>query len=153
LSSGEEKKKPRQWLSKRVDEIEEQFDEMFGSLFDTLGLDRPSWDAERQCLIPLSQVTEAGDNIIVTVDLPYVNKEDVKLHATEDAIEVEAKTRQGICFDRWGTVQRCLEFNCFRKKIRLPEKVKPNEAKATFKSGILEVQIPRRAERTKIEIE
>jgi HSP20 family protein len=153
LSSNEERKKPREWFSRKFDEIEERFDEMFGSIFEAFGLEKPSWDADRQCLVPLSEVTESENKVIVTVDLPYVNKEDVKLHATEDTLEVEAKTRQGICFDRWGTVQKCVEFNCFRKKIKLPEKVKPNEAKATFKSGILEVQIPKRAERTAINID
>ena len=152
-SPDEEKKKPRYWFSRVLDDMEERFDDVFGSLLDAFSADKPSWDIEGQCLVPLSQVTEVEDKVIVTVDLPYVNKENIKLHSTEKTLEVEAKTNQGICFERWGTVQKCTEFNCFRKRIRLPTEVKPNEAKATFKSGILEVQIKKRAEKTPIEIE
>jgi HSP20 family protein len=152
-ASGEEKKKPRYWFSRVLDDMEERFDEIFGSFMDAFSSDRPSWNIEGQCLVPLSQVIETEDKVIVTVDLPYVNKENIKLHSTEKALEIEAKTNQGICFERWGTVQKCTEFNCFRKRIRLPAEVKPNEAKATFKSGILEVQIRKRIEKTPIEIE
>jgi HSP20 family protein len=152
-SSDDEKKRPRYGLSRVFDEMEERFDEMFGSFMDAFAIDKPSWDIERQCLIPLSQVTETEDKVIVTVDLPYVSKENIKLHATEKTLEVEAKTDHAICFDKWGTVQKCTEFNCFRKKIKLPAEIKPNEAKATFKSGILEVHILKRIERTPIKID
>jgi HSP20 family protein len=152
-SQDEEKRKPRYWFSKAFDDMEERFDELFEPFMEALGLDKPSWDAEHQCLTPLSQVKETSDKVVVTVDLPYVSKDNIKLHATERTLEVEAKTDRGICFDRWGTVQKCLEFNCFRKKIRLPAEVKPQEAKATFKSGILEVNILKRIERTEIKID
>jgi HSP20 family protein len=151
--SDEGKKRPRYWFSRVFDDMEERFDEMFGSFMDAFSSEKPSWDIEGRCLIPLSQVTETEDKVIVTVDLPYVNKENIKLHSTEKALEVEAKTNQGICFEKWGTVQKCTEFNCFRKMIKLPAEVKPTEAKATFKSGILEVQIAKRVERTPIKIE
>jgi HSP20 family protein len=152
-SQDEEKRKPRYWFSKAFDEMEERFNELFEPLMEAFGLDKPSWDAEHQCLVPLSEVKETRDDVIVTVDLPYVSKENITLHATENTIEVEAKTDKGICFDRWGTIQKCLEFNCFRKKVKLPAEVKPKEAKASFKSGILEVRIPKRIDRTEIKIE
>jgi HSP20 family protein len=152
-SSDEGKKRPRYWFSKVFDDMEERFDEIFGSFMDASSLEKPSWDIDGQCLTPLSQVTETEDKVIVTVDLPHVSKENIKLHSTEKTLEVDAKTNQGICFEKWGTVQKCTEFNCFRKKIKLPAEVKPNEAKATFKSGILEVQIVKRFEKTPIKIE
>jgi HSP20 family protein len=152
-SPDEGRKRPRYWFSKVFDDMEERFDEMFGAFFDASSLDKPSWDIDGQCLTPLSQVTETEDKVIVTVDLPHVSKENIKLHSTEKTLEVEAKTNQGICFEKWGTVQKCTEFNCFRKKIKLPAEVKPNEAKATFKSGILEIQIVKRFEKTPIKIE
>jgi HSP20 family protein len=152
-SQDEEKRRSRYWFSKAFDEMEERFDELFQPFMEALGLDGPSWDVEKQCLVPLSEAKDAGDDVIVTVDLPYVSKDNIKLHATENTIEVEAKTDKGICFDRWGTVQKCLEFNCFRKKIKLPSEIKPKEAKASFKSGILEVRIPKRIDRTEIKID
>jgi HSP20 family protein len=152
-SPDDEKRRPRYRFSKVFDEMEERFDEMFGSMIDAFSFDKPSWDIERQCLVPLSQVTETEDKVIVSVDLPYVDKENIELNATEKTLEVDAKTNRAICFDKWGTVQKCTEFNCFRKKIKLPAEIRPNEAKATFKSGILEVQIRKRIERTPIKID
>lgn len=76
---------------------------------------------------PLSDVIETEDEIAVTVELPGVEKGDVSLHVAEEAltVRVEKGTRR------------------YHKKIRLPDAVVPNSAKATFKNGILDVTLQR----------
>jgi len=46
-----------------------------------------------------------------------------------------------------------VEVNKFRKKISLPVKIDPETVKATFKNGVLIVEIPKKREKkTKINI-
>ncbi len=127
------------------------FDEFFEQAFDELM--RPSWDAVGKCLVPLINIEDKEDEIVVTVDLPCVqSKEDIDLNATEDNLEIIAQIREAIRWQRWGTSQRGLEFKKFRRSIRLPEKVDPEGARAIFKNGILRISLPKVRKRHTIRI-
>lgn len=115
---------------------------------------RPSWDAERCCLEPLVDVEERDDQVIVTVDLPFVeSKDDIKVDVTEDSVDIEALMSRGFRLDRWGTIQRGVEFKSYRKTVKLPVKVDPKGARATFKRGMLQVVLPKKVERFAIKVE
>lgn len=130
----------------------ERMDELFERLEEELF--RPSWDAETQCLEPLVDVEERDDCVVVTADLPYVErKEDIRLDVTEDTLTIEATMVRGFRLERWGTIQRNVEFKGFRKLIKLPVPVDPEGARATFKRGILTVTLPKKVRRYTIRVE
>ena len=56
-------------------------------------------------------------------------------------------------FEKWGTVQREITFNSFKRSIDLPAEVIPEEAKASFKSGILTLWLPKKPAKTQIAID
>ena len=78
---------------------------------------------------PLTDVVESDKEVAVTVELPGVEKQDVNLHVAEDAITVKVEKGRK-----------------YHKRISLPAKVVPPSAKATFKNGILDVTIERKAD-------
>lgn len=112
----------------------------------------PSWHS-RGCLEPLIHITEGEEEILISADLPCVRKEDIELYCTENAVEIRAKMSRQVRFERWGTVQREITFNSFRRSIALPAEVIPEEAKASFKGGILEVRLPKKIKKTRIRID
>lgn len=81
---------------------------------------------------PLSDVIEGDHEVSVTVELPGVEKKDVSLKVAEDGVTVRVEK---------GARR-------YHKQIRLPSKVQPNTAKATFKNSILDVTIQRKDTRT-----
>jgi len=83
---------------------------------------RPSIGEERE---PLVDVFEDEKTVTVIAELPGVNKEDIKVKATEDTLIINAQTG-----DRK-----------YYKEIDLPAKVKPETAKANYKNGVLEVKL------------
>ncbi|HUR69358.1 MAG TPA: archaeal heat shock protein Hsp20 [Candidatus Thermoplasmatota archaeon] len=76
---------------------------------------------------PLSDVIEGEKDIAVTVELPGVEKGDLSLKVAEESltVRVEKGARR------------------YHKQVRLPSKVVPQSAKATFKNGILDVTLQR----------
>jgi HSP20 family protein len=72
---------------------------------------------------PLVDVIRGSDNIRVVAEVPGVNKEDLKVSASEDAVVIESAT---------GSPR-------YHKKVNLPETVDPTTAKSTYKNGILEI--------------
>jgi HSP20 family protein len=94
-------------------------------------------------LEPLYEVEDKEDAILVTFDLPRVRKENVEIYTTEDTVEIMAKMSDAVCWERWGGIQKRITFQAFRKQIRLPEKIEPEKAAASFKNGILRITLPK----------
>jgi HSP20 family protein len=135
-----------------ISEVEKRFDETFYSMFSPMKVSRPSWNPEKCCLVPLVEVQENPEEIIVTADLPYVDKENIDINATETSLEIEAKMRNPVRFERWGTVQREISFDCYHKSVKLPSRVDYEKAKAEFQGGILRISLPKKVSKQKIEI-
>ncbi|RLF16624.1 MAG: Hsp20/alpha crystallin family protein [Thermoprotei archaeon] len=74
---------------------------------------------------PLVDVMDEGDYIKVYAELPGVNKEDIKLNASEDELIISVDTEQ----------------RKYYKEVKLPARVKPDTAKATYRNGVLEVKL------------
>lgn len=129
-------------------EVEDLFEKLDETFF------RPSWNIEECCLEPLAEVDERENYILVTVDLPCVErKEDVELQVSEDSLTIEAKLARCFKLDRWGTVQRNVEFRRFKKVIKLPSKVEAKGGKAAFRRGILKIFLPKKVERYSVAVE
>ena len=95
---------------------------------------RPTVGEERE---PLVDVFEDEEYISVIAEMPGVNKEDIKVRATEDTLIISAQTG-----DRK-----------YYKEIDLPAKVKPETAKANYKNGVLEVKLEKKEKKKKEEEE
>ncbi len=81
----------------------------------------------------------AHREVAVTFDLPYVRKEDISLTSTEETLSVDAKMKKPVTMKLGGSIQRHFQFEKYSKKIRLPLRVDPNNAKARFRNGRLVV--------------
>lgn len=76
---------------------------------------------------PLVDVVDTETEIRVVVELPGVEKSDIKLHGTEDSLEISVDT----------------PHYKYYKEVTLPSKVKVREAKSSYKNGVLEVILPK----------
>ncbi len=81
---------------------------------------------------PLTDIIEGEDEIAITMEIPGVEKKDIDIEVTEDAVEIKVNNPR----------------KRYHKRIQLPCKVKPKTTKATYKNGVLDIVI-RRKERKK----
>lgn len=87
-------------------------------------LEGPQIKKERE---PLVDVVETDGEVRVVVELPGVEKSDIKLYGSEDSITISVNTPQ----------------SKYYKDVQLQSKVKVKEAKSTYKNGVLEVVLPK----------
>ncbi len=113
---------------------------------------RTTWGYDGN-LEPLYEVEDKEDAILVTFDLPRVRKENVEINTTENTVDVMAKMSDAVCWERWGSIQKRISFQAFRKQIRLPEPVDPEKVSASFKNGILRINLPKVRRKVLINIE
>jgi HSP20 family protein len=73
------------------------------------------------------------------VALPGASKDKIDLRATEDSLYVDARAtpREG------RYLRRELNSISLKREIKLPVEVKPEQVRAAFKDGILEVHLPK----------
>ncbi len=76
---------------------------------------------------PLVDIVETEGDVHVVVELPGVEKTDIKLHGTDDSLTISVDT---------------LHYKYY-KEVELPVKVKVIEAHSSYKNGVLEVVIPK----------
>jgi len=92
---------------------------------------------------PLADVKETDEEVVVTMDLPGMDKGDVEITVTEDALEVKAerKTEKEEKGEEFRRKERT--FARFERSLKLPAEVKAEDAKASLKDGVLEVHLPK----------
>ena len=93
----------------------------FGNVRSPVGLAPPSLTAERE---PLADVITSEKDIKVTVEMPGISKQDIKINAYNGSVEV-------------STTETASKK--YRRTIELPQDADVETAKSTYTNGILEI--------------
>jgi len=91
---------------------------------------------------PRIDVIEREGQFVVRADLPGMNKEDVKVEVTEDAITIEGERKNEKKEEREGYYYCECSYGSFYRAIPLPEGAEASRATAEFRNGVLEVTVP-----------
>ena len=128
----------------------ERFANEIDSVFDDFGLGR-SWLASRakgtmrgglDVFVPAVEVHQQNNEFVVRADLPGLKKEDVNVDITDDEVTISGERRQEQETTERGVYRSERSYGSFTRAIRLPEGAMTDQAKATFKDGVLEVRMP-----------
>ncbi len=94
-------------------------------------------------MTPLADVRETDDAVVVSMDLPGVDKNDVDITITDDELRVtaERKTETEVSEKDYHKQERT--YRMFERMVKLPVAVKMDEAKAKLVDGVLEVTLPK----------
>ena len=117
-----------------------QMDRMFNQVM-TPGASLPRWELARP-FMPNVDVYTSGKELVVAVELSGFRPEDVTLEATEGALHLagEVKREEEIKEDNYYRSER--QYGSFDRVIPLPYRIKEQEAKATFRNGLLTIRAP-----------
>ncbi len=134
-----------------LERFEDSFDRIFSQAMAVM--ESSLFDLESMSLRPLYRLEVSDKEVRVTFDLPRVEKrKDVTLNVTEDALRIEARTRNPVKVKLKGPRQDQAEFEKYMIRILLPVKVNPEKARAKLLSGILTVRLPIRHEGKAVKI-
>ena len=118
--------------------LTEEIDRAFGFKPGFLGLTESylgGWS-------PDIEIFEHDHTLFVRVDLPGLTKENVKVQVIHDELTIEGERKLEKEETKQGVYRTERNYGAFYRRIPLPEYVKAEAARATFKNGVLEVQIP-----------
>ncbi len=111
-------------------------------LFDRW-FDRPGNGGANRRWIPAMDLVEKDDHLELRADLPGMSEDDVDIEIKDGVLTIsgerkaeEEETREG-----YRRVERA--FGSFIRSVTLPGGVDPNDVKANFENGVLEIDIPK----------
>lgn len=123
------------WLRNEIDRLFEDVwkgKDLFKSSIYTRDIDE---------LIPDIDVYESEDKISVIAELPGLDEKDISIELVNNVLIIkgEKKIDKEKKKDNYHIIER--SYGSFHRTIQLPSSVNENEIKATFKNGLLNVDI------------
>ena len=97
----------------------------------------------RESWYPAVDIEEHDDNYQVSMELPGMGKDDIQINYSNGVLtisgekkeEKEEKERNYHCYER--------RFGKFERSFRIHSEIKPDKIDASFKDGILHVELPK----------
>jgi HSP20 family protein len=124
----------------------ETFQSDIDRVFDAFLGGRPANGGGRRW-VPAMDLVETEDHFVLKADLPGLEEDDVKIELKDDVLTVsgerqaEHEERQ----DGYHRVERA--YGSFSRSLLLPQGIDADKVQAAFDKGVLEVRIPKPAER------
>ncbi len=124
---------------------------------------RPWWPErwfradEMELRPPTVDVFEEKDDIVVKAELPGIEKDKIEVNLTDRTLTIkgEKKKEEDIKKENYYRAER--SYGSFLRTLELPNEVRADKVKASFKNGILEVRMPKteeaKAKEVKVKVE
>jgi HSP20 family protein len=131
----------------------ERFADEMDRLFDEFGFGRsrvPRWGsswltspgADTELWSPNVEIFQRNSELVVRAELPGLSKDDVKVDVTDEAVVIQGERRREHEENRDGVYRSERSYGSFQRVIPLPEGAITDQAKATFRDGVLEITMP-----------
>jgi HSP20 family protein len=91
---------------------------------------------------PDIEVFERKGEFVVRADLPGMTKDNVKVEVFEGNLMIKGERKEEKEQKQKGYYACERSYGTFHRAVPLPEGVKADEARATFKDGVLEIAMP-----------
>ena len=90
---------------------------------------------------PHVDVVERDGKVLISADLPGVKKEDVKVEINQDSVTIQGQRHQENTSSDRGYFQSERSYGSFYRTIPLPEGANTDNASATFRDGVLQIEV------------
>jgi HSP20 family protein len=92
---------------------------------------------------PLTDVMEEDDKVVVTTDLPGIDRENVELDLRDNVLVISAGKGEEEEAEKEGYLRKERSFMRYYREISLPDGVTEEGASAQLKNGVLTVILPK----------
>jgi HSP20 family protein len=102
---------------------------------------------------PAVDVAETKDEFQVKVEVPGMNKDDLKIKLQENVLTVQGEKKQETETKEQNYHRMERSYGSFCRSFRLPSLVKADKIDANYKDGVLSIKLPKAEEAKTKEIE
>lgn len=99
---------------------------------------------------PRMDVEESDDEIHIAVELPGLEDKDFEVALEGDVLTVKGQRREEKREERRGFSHVETRRGSFRRALRLPFEPEPDTLKASYRSGVLSIRVPKPEEKSRV---
>ncbi|HEY9870638.1 MAG TPA: Hsp20/alpha crystallin family protein [Candidatus Obscuribacterales bacterium] len=96
--------------------------------------------------VPRVDVTEDDKGIKITAELAGMEEKDINVSVCRDAVTISGEKREEKEEQDKGYYRMERRYGSVRRTVALPFEVEIDKAQATFKNGVLTIDLPKSAE-------
>jgi HSP20 family protein len=133
---------------REVDSLQSEVNRVFDAFFGTSAV-----PTRARRWVPAMDLVETEDHLVLRADLPGMSRDDVEIEIKDGALTIsgERKAEHEQNTEGYYRVERA--SGRFARSLTLPEGTEPDGVDASFENGVLEVRIPKPAQRKPHRIE
>ena len=92
---------------------------------------------------PSIDISEKDGKIVVAADMPGVEKEDITITIKGNVLEISAEKKEETEESEEGYIRRERSYRKFYRSVALSAEVDEDRVDATFKNGVLRIEMPK----------
>ena len=128
------------WRKQEIDRLRRDIDHLFKRFRREFGVPRFLVESAESFLLDLS---ETENTVTLRAELPGIKPEDMHVSVTDESLTLRGEIHEDTV-DKGENYERVAKRSqSFVRTIALPCRIKTAEVKATFKDGILEIDLPK----------
>jgi len=124
-----------------VAELQNRINRMFDESF--AGSRNPDDEVALRTWRPAVDIYETESGIVIEIELPGVSKEEVAVEVKDDVLTLKGQRSASPHIKEDNYYRRERLYGPFKRSFTLHHNIQPALIKATFKDGILQIEIPR----------
>ena len=128
------------WRKQEIDRLRRDIDHLFKRFRREFGVPRFLVETTEFFLLDLS---ETEHTIILRAEMTGIEPEDMHVSVTDESLTIRGEKREDTLEKGENYERTTRKQQSFSKTIALPCRVKPEEVKASFKDGLLEIILPK----------
>jgi HSP20 family protein len=91
---------------------------------------------------PQVEVFQKDNELTIRADLPGLKKDEVSVEVTDSAVTIHGERKREHQEEQEGYFRSERSYGSFQRTVPLPEGAMSDQAKATFRDGVLEIKVP-----------
>ena len=92
--------------------------------------------------VPTIEMKETNGNLVVTADLPGINKQDINVEISDRTLTIQGERKMEKNEEKEGLYRSERRYGRFYRSILLPDTAKTDQIKAEMHDGVLELKVP-----------
>lgn len=128
-----------------LNSIQNEMNRLFNTFFEQPAPGRGNGGARRW--MPAMDLVETADHYVLRADLPGLSDEDVNVQLEDNMLTISGERKAEHESEQEGYYRLERAFGAFSRSLTLPDGVEPDGVQAHFDRGVLEIRIPKPAQK------
>jgi len=102
--------------------------------------------SSRTSSMPAVNIKENEKSFTLELAVPGIDKKDLKIETNEDVLTISSETKNEVEDNKDGYKRKEFSYSSFCRSFYIPENVNRDKIGASYKDGILTVDLPKQEE-------